>query len=553
MELAIIYFKFLILSAKSNPYFLFLILLQTILNFIYTYLALRVVFWITNSVIYQDFNYFKNTIAILSTCILVKLIDIIISGELTKNNRIFVLSLEQEMIKKNMSISYDILESTKFRELARRVDFSINNQSILESIIESSSGFFKSISAIFASIFVISAFSLYIIFIFLFSIVLVTFVRYKFNKCEIDFFKNLGSINNRYWYFKNFIFQYDKILDIKANKLENLIQDKFSKETKNMNKYFNEYFTKNSKSMAIISAIGSLQFTIIFIFLIFSILNNSISISDFTFFLSASTLFSQSISKISEDFLDLHRMCSFLQPVMELFGIKEMHIKEKINKEYTNSSIVFENVNFSYDKNLNVLKNISFEIPTGNIVSIIGENGAGKSTLVKLIAGLFVPTSGYISTFEENSIKSVFQDFKIIENATVLENIVLKTTNVNKDEEIKILNKIITKMGLSLTDDLYFSFDDIIGSGLHEKGIDLSGGQKQLIAILRCLYHKSKIIILDEPTSNIDIKKEEYIFSSLNNFKKDKVIFIISHSNKIFDFVDYNIFLKNGQIEKIVR
>ena len=208
-------------------------------------------------------------------------------------------------------------------------------------------------------------------------------------------------------------------------------------------------------------------------------------------------------------------------------------------------SIKFENVNFGFGKK-QVLNDVSFEINKGDVVGIVGETGAGKSTLVDLILKIFKKDSGsiLIDGVEINNIKNISLHNSISflpQNIYMADDTIEKNINLYKNSKIE-------KNLLGL--DTFYSKnnkDDHFGFG----GINLSGGQKQKINIIRTLTKDSKFLILDEPTNNLDRKSISEIADIIKNKDIDKTFLIISHDQSFINNVSSKIFyLKNGTLFK---
>ena len=224
-----------------------------------------------------------------------------------------------------------------------------------------------------------------------------------------------------------------------------------------------------------------------------------------------------------------------------LFNEKELKKNYNIN---FNNKIELKKINYSYS-NKKVLQNVSLKINKGDCILIKGPSGAGKTTLVDIISGLLHDFKGEIIVdskkynfskkgFKRNLISYIPQEV-FLYNDTIISNITNKK-KYNKNDLEKVLeasqaNEFINKLKLK--------YHTLIG----EKGGKLSGGQRQRIALARALFNKPKILILDEATSNIDIKTEEKIINSIiKNFKL--TLIIVSHrrnlqkfSNKVFNLI----------------
>ena len=227
-----------------------------------------------------------------------------------------------------------------------------------------------------------------------------------------------------------------------------------------------------------------------------------------------------------------------------------------------NKSITVRNVKFHYpgSKTL-VLKGLSLEIKRGQHVAIVGENGAGKTTLVKLLTGLYQPTSGGIlidgqdisevdATAWHRQLAVLSQSFIRYDFATAYENVWYGDVSRELDRD-----RLKTALKQAEADDFVKKLpkggdsyvDKWMTDDTDDKGVDLSGGQWQRLALARNFYRNAPIVILDEPTSAVDAAAEARIFRHL--FKqKDKTIIAISHRLSTVKKADVIYFMKDGRI-----
>ncbi len=207
--------------------------------------------------------------------------------------------------------------------------------------------------------------------------------------------------------------------------------------------------------------------------------------------------------------------------------------------------IEFVHVGFKYpNTQINILQNISFSANIGESIAIVGHNGAGKSTLVHLICRFWEVSEGqilingrdirlYKVSELRQCIGAVFQDFFKF-NMSINENITLSHDSVINP------NNITNELGLPAD----LSMDTLIGKSYD--GIELSGGQWQRLAILRCLHADTSMIILDEPTSAIDPKAEVKLYDDFKQLSKGKLSFMITHRLGSINGVDRVLVLDNG-------
>lgn len=219
-----------------------------------------------------------------------------------------------------------------------------------------------------------------------------------------------------------------------------------------------------------------------------------------------------------------------------------------------NADIKYDQVMFGYDNDTPVLNKISFDIPAGSKVALVGESGAGKSTIANLLMALYVPTKGSvqidgqdISQYKKadvrRAIATVFQDTSLF-SGSIRENIAYGKPGATDDE---IMAAAKTANASGFINKLSKGLDTEIG----ERGIKLSGGQKQRIAIARAVLKDAPILILDEATSSLDSKAENEVQQALDRLMENRTTLIIAHRLSTIADVDAIITLKNGQVDEM--
>lgn len=226
--------------------------------------------------------------------------------------------------------------------------------------------------------------------------------------------------------------------------------------------------------------------------------------------------------------------------------------KTFLHRTRFNGKIGLNNLTFSYPgQTVNVLNNISLEIAAGERVGIIGPIGSGKTTLGKLLLGLFEPSSGMV-LMDDTDIRQIDpaelrhyigyvpQDIMLF-RGTLRDNVSMGANEVDdstimRASEISGLDTFVKKQPLG--------FDTEIG----EFGRGLSGGQRQCVVMARALLLDPPVLVLDEPTSNMDSRTEMHLKTSLSSVVKGKTIIMITHRASLLDLVDRIIVIDNGTV-----
>ncbi|MCL2360626.1 MAG: ABC transporter ATP-binding protein/permease [Defluviitaleaceae bacterium] len=232
---------------------------------------------------------------------------------------------------------------------------------------------------------------------------------------------------------------------------------------------------------------------------------------------------------------------------------KNMFAAHPCNQD-NGTNIVFENITFAYGETP-VLEDVSFHIESGKKIAIVGGSGSGKSTILKLLLGLYEPTSGEIRIGERNSTSytksSLRNNFAYASQDSFLfsESIGYNITlNTKKDENIFLLRKACNDAGvLDFIESLPNQFDSI----LSEAADNISGGQRQRVAMARAFYKNAPIILFDEATSALDPATEEAILASFDNVVAGKTVIMVAHRAKAIATCDEIIVMDKGKIASI--
>lgn len=219
---------------------------------------------------------------------------------------------------------------------------------------------------------------------------------------------------------------------------------------------------------------------------------------------------------------------------------------------WTSAGIVFENVRFKYGEANNILEDVSFEIYPGEATAIIGTSGEGKTTIIRLLLSLIKPEAGRISFVNQKNERiesgtgcrgmiSYVPQGNTLFSGTIRENLYLGNPDASEEGLKKALEK-------ACAWDFICELPDGLDTEVGERGIGLSEGQAQRIAIARAFLHKAPILVLDEATSALDVNTEVEVLKAIKTLKHQPTCIIVSHRPSVIKMCSKILRLEDGRI-----
>lgn len=214
-------------------------------------------------------------------------------------------------------------------------------------------------------------------------------------------------------------------------------------------------------------------------------------------------------------------------------------------------SIEFNNLSFSYEKNIEVLKNFNLKIPANKRTVLIGESGSGKSTIVNLLLGFVQNDKGRIIVNSQNLSEVSIETWRdyiawLPQQAHLFQGTI--ADNIRLGKETATNNEIKEAARLAFCDEFIDKLPDTYNTVIGERGTGLSGGQIQRIALARCFLKNAPLLILDEASANLDRKSEELIEKSIDLLSKDRTVIIVAHRLHTIEKADQIVIIDKGQV-----
>ena len=314
---------------------------------------------------------------------------------------------------------------------------------------------------------------------------------------------------------------------------------------------------------SVLSALGTLGYYGAYAYIAWRTIHGEFTIGDLTFLAGSFRRLRNLLEDLLVGFSTVAGQALYLDDLFSFFAINP-EIRSPANPRpfppVIREGFRFDNVGFRYPGAERwAVRNLNFTLRAGEVLALVGENGAGKTTIVKLLARLYDPDEGrilldgvdlkdYALDVLRNNIGVIFQDF-VRYHFTAAENIAIGRIDKIDDRQ-RIVEAARRSLADTVIEKLPDGYDQIIGKRF-KRGIELSGGEWQKLAIARAYMRDSQLLILDEPTAALDARAEFEVFQRFRDLSAGKTAVLISHRFSSVRMADRILVLNEGQIEAI--
>jgi len=458
--------------------------------------------------------------------------------------------------RKNLYTDYKNIESPNGREKNKRaMEFYRSYYSGSSDFLDSCNQFCVCIVGIITSLALIYKINMIMILIILATCVCEFFLLKFLNKKEKKTKNERSKIFVRFDYYYNLCRDFSAAKDIRLYGFTDYFMLAVAKIIYELEAVNQKFARQNIKVGGTRALLNLLRELVAYVYLTYLVCSSRLSVSDFIFYFGIITGFSNWIMNAVYQYSNLERCCNDCAAFREFVeSTDENDNKPDIDFKGI-ESIEFQNVSFKYQSaEKSTINNMSFKVNKGENIAIVGENGAGKTTAVKLLCGLYYPTSGEIlingksnRDFTGNSyfnlFSAVFQDYYFMP-MTIAENI-CATSNYDKEKLFAAFEKagISDKINTLPDKEKSYMIKDV-----YKDAVDFSGGEKQKLLLAKAIYKNAPVLILDEPTAALDPIAENELYLKYNEITSNKISFFISHRLSSTRFCDRILFIKDGRI-----
>lgn len=458
--------------------------------------------------------------------------------------------------RKNLYTDYKNIESPRGREKNKRaMEFYRSYYSGSSDFLDSCNQFCVCIVGIITSLALIYKINMIMILIILATCVCEFFLLKFLNKKEKKTKNERSKIFVRFDYYYNLCRDFSAAKDIRLYGFTDYFMLAVAKIIYELEAVNQKFARQNIKVGGTRALLNLLRELVAYVYLTYLVCSSRLSVSDFIFYFGIITGFSNWIMNAVYQYSNLERCCNDCAAFREFVESND-ESENKPDVDFNGiESIEFKNVSFTYPSaEKSTINNMTFKVNKGENIAIVGENGAGKTTAVKLLCGLYYPTSGEIlingkssRDFSGNSyfnlFSAVFQDYYFMP-MTIAENI-CATSNYDKEKLFAAFEKagILDKINTLPDKEKSYMIKDV-----YKDAVDFSGGEKQKLLLAKAIYKNAPVLILDEPTAALDPIAENELYLKYNEITSNKISFFISHRLSSTRFCDRILFIKGGRI-----
>lgn len=458
--------------------------------------------------------------------------------------------------RKNLNTDYTNIENPEGREKNKRaMEFYRSYYSGSADFLDSINQFCVCIVGVIASLMLIYKINFIMILVILATCVCEFFLLKFLNKKEKKTKDERSSVFVRFDYYYNLCRDFSAAKDIRLYGFTDYFMSAVARIIYDLEQINQKFMRQNIKVGGTRALLNLLRELVAYAYLTYLVCRGRLSVSDFIFYFGIITGFSNWILNAVYQYSNLERCCNDCAAFREFVESTEKS-ESKLNVNFDSvDSIEFKNVSFTYPSaEKSTINNMSFKVNKGENIAVVGENGAGKTTAVKLLCGLYYPTSGDILVNGKSSLdfssdsyfnlfSAVFQDYYFMP-MTIAEN-VCTTSDYDSERLYSAFEKagIADKINTLPDKEKSYMIKDV-----YKDAVDFSGGEKQKLLLAKAIYKNAPVLILDEPTAALDPIAENELYLKYNEMTSGKISFFISHRLSSTRFCDRILFIKDGRI-----
>ncbi len=476
----------------------------------------------------------------------------VLSVIMIKFSRSIIYSMRRDLFNKLLSLPVSFFDRHQSGDIISIISYDVDtiNTSLSNDVIQ----ILTSIMTVVGSLAVMLSISPQLVLVFVFTIpVSIIMTRYRAKKVRPLFSKRSKALGEMNGFVEEVIGGHKTI---KAYNAEDIMFGRFDDKNETaVDAYYKADYAACSMGPSV-NFVNNLSLALVSIFGAMMYMAGGISLGNISSFVLYSRKFSGPINEFANILSELQSALAAAERVFTLID-EEPEPPDTEDAEILDNvdgNVTIDDVSFGYDKDKTIIENLSLKAEKGSVIAIVGPTGAGKTTIINLLMRFYDVDTGKISidskdirTLTRDSLRGaytmVLQDTWLF-SGTVFENIAYGKSGVTRED----VENAARAAGIH---SYICSLPDGYNTILTDNGVNISKGQKQLLTIARAMLLDSRMLILDEATSNVDTRTERRIQSAMLDLMKGRTCFVIAHRLSTIQNADNILVLNNGSIEEI--
>ena len=464
---------------------------------------------------------------------------------------------------KVMRLPYAALEDPEILDLRERALFPLANYGSAMNLLTAGATFLSSLLTLSGAIAILLAFSWPLLLILVVISVAIILLSGRLMAVVRDLQQSLIPINRRYGYFVDTQVKADFQKEFRLYGMNRLLRRRITHYTEQMRSWFQGIQTSQGNAMSLHGLLRALARFATYSYAGLRVLGDvwgpRIDLGQFAVIIGAAESFTRSLEQSFTELIQVHISLHHLRPFAAFMQLAEADEATGIETVPPLEELSFEHVSFHYPGTTTlVLDDVTFAFSAGEKISIVGLNAAGKTTLVKLICRLFEPQSGRIlwngrdiRDYDHRAylaaLAAVFQDFQLFP-FSLRDNIDTAQSEAERASQGE-LERVIDEVSLTqVIARLPAGLETPLDKSIYEEATELSGGERQKVAIARALLRDAQLIILDEPTAALDPLAEAEVYEHIHELTRGRTAIFISHRMSSSLFCDRILLLDGGRV-----
>jgi len=485
------------------------------------------------------------------------LLNRLVSNQIKMGDHRLSDSFDAYLTEISMNVEYQLLEDENYLALRDKAYRPIRNQGSLRGYIDSVKSLIQNFAVILSMMIYLSVNNVFVILVIVGTVIIIRYLQNKKLKVDEKYEDEMAVIDRRYEYYDKLLCDMSFGKEVRLFEMKEYLMRKIhSDNEKTLGHTFRQLHREYGRVDGVCGFLKQLELAAIHGLLIFDVVRETLSIGGFSGTVAAALSLSRAMNSSIEYYFEFMQHRNHLKGFVNFCTYSEASLSKQdvSNTEKVLFPIVVKNVSFSYPgATKKALDRINLTFEAGKKYALVGENGAGKTTLIRLLLGYYSEFEGTITNIKDNeeavqcnlrtNCIPLFQNSQVYP-VSLIDNITLET-EANEQRLSDYLSW--SKLNI-IAANLKAGYHTTLCRDFDSNAVDLSGGEKQKVGLIRALLNSHSLLILDEPTSSMDATTEVQVIKEISTLSDTESVIFVSHRMACCRFCDEVIVMRSGQV-----